>query len=63
MAEFVRRHGLTFGSLIDEDGDLFSRFGVPYQPAWVFVATDGTLTRVQGTLTAEKVDEIVATLD
>lgn len=63
MLDFVERHGLTFDSLLDGNGDLFARFGVPYQPAWVFVAVDGTVTRAQGTLTADRIDEIVADLD
>lgn len=50
MEEFVARHGLTFPSLVDESGEIFGRFGVPYQPAWVFIDGRGQRTRVQGSL-------------
>jgi peroxiredoxin len=56
---FVERHGLTFDNLIDPTGELFARFGVPAQPAWAFVAADGTVATVLGALGE---DQIVARL-
>ncbi len=53
MRDFIDRHSLTFPSLRDEAGDVFARFGVPFQPAWVFIGTDGSITKVQGSLDAE----------
>ena len=50
MQDFVDRHGLTFPQAADEDGAVFAHFGVPYQPAWVFVSADGDVERVDGAL-------------
>lgn len=63
MQGFVDRHGLTFPSLIDLEGEIFGRYGVPFQPAWVFIDARGTATRVQGSLDAESlqsyIDELI----
>ena len=48
MQAFVKRHGITFRNVRDDSGDLFARFGVPAQPAWVFVDSAGKATRVLG---------------
>lgn len=50
MQDFEDRHGLTFPSLRDDDGSLFAHFGVPAQPAWVFVDVDGTVEVSLGAL-------------
>ena len=39
--EFVDRHGLTFPQISDPSGEVFSRFGVAYQPAFAIVTADG----------------------
>lgn len=41
-AGFIERHGITFANISDTDGEVYARFGVPYQPAWVYLDTDGT---------------------
>jgi peroxiredoxin len=41
-AAFIERHGLTFPNISDTDGDVYTRYEVPYQPAWVYLDTDGT---------------------
>jgi hypothetical protein len=41
---------LTFPQALDNNGDLFNHFGVPAQPAWIFVRGDGTSTRHLGAL-------------
>lgn len=50
MLDFIDRHGLTFPSVVDRPGAVFAGYGVPYQPAWVFIAADGTVTKFQGSL-------------
>ncbi len=51
MQEFVDEFGLDhFGHAVSEDGSLWQRFGVPYQPAWVFVDADGNAERHVGAL-------------
>lgn len=41
-AGFIAKHGLTFPNISDTDGEVYARYGVPYQPAWVYLDTDGT---------------------
>lgn len=51
MRDFVDRFDLgSFPHAIDTDGELWSRFGVPYQPAWVFIDSRGNLVRHVGAL-------------
>lgn len=48
---FVAEHGLDgMVHLVDDDGSLWSQYGVSYQPAWVFVDEDGSTERVAGGL-------------
>lgn len=56
MQAFEDRHGVTFPSLNDQTGELFARFGVPGQPAWVFIAPDGSTSTVLGALSESKLD-------
>ncbi len=44
MSDFAAKHGLTFTSVNDAEGKIFEQFGVPLQPAWVFIAQDGSIT-------------------
>jgi peroxiredoxin len=55
MQEFEDTFGLTFPTLRDDNGDIFAHFGVPAQPAWVFVSPDGTTERVLSELTPAEV--------
>ncbi|MEX2440419.1 MAG: hypothetical protein WD739_11190 [Actinomycetota bacterium] len=41
MQGFVDEYGLSFPQAVTEDGSLWARFGVAYQPAWMFVNDDG----------------------
>ena len=50
MKKFIAETGITFANINDGNGDVFARFNVPYQPAWVFVARDGTVTTRIGVL-------------
>ena len=48
---FVEEHGLgEITHVVDEDGSLWGRFGITYQPAWVFVDDDGSSQVVAGGL-------------
>lgn len=62
MAAFEERHGLTFPSLYDPDGEVFARFGVPGQPAWVFVRPDGQAARRLGAIPDAELDQVLADL-
>ena len=48
MRRFVDAFSIRFPQAVSEDGSLWVRFGVPYQPAWVFVNDDGTAHVVHG---------------
>lgn len=63
MQEFVERHGLEdMPQAVDEDGQLWSRFGVAYQPAWVFIDTDGSVEVVAGALAGSGLDDALGEL-
>ena len=42
---FVSKYGLNFTNLND-DGSIWARYNVPWQPAWVFYRADGSSTFV-----------------
>jgi hypothetical protein len=50
MQGFIDTFSLEFPQAVSEDGSLWARFGVPYQPAWVFVNDDGSAQVVQGAI-------------
>ncbi len=64
MQEFVARHGLeSMTQVVDDDGQLWARYGVGYQPAWVFVTPDGDVDVIAGALDAAlaaRLDELLA---
>lgn len=61
---FVADHGLDhIVHAIDEDGSLWARYGVSYQPAWVFVDTDGTTRLHAGGLYDNLADWITDQID
>jgi hypothetical protein len=60
MEGFVDEHGLAhFPHAVDEDGSLWGHFGVPYQPAWVFLDDTGEVTRHVGTLAEAELEQIL----
>lgn len=56
MQAFVDEYGLGFPQGVSEDGTLWARFGVAYQPAWVFVDDDGRSTVVPSSLAPEDLE-------
>ena len=66
MQDFVDRHSLSFPSLVDMEGDVFGRYNVPSQPAWVFIDDQGQVTRVLGSLNASTlqgyIDDLVTSI-
>ena len=46
MQAFVDEYGLGFQQAVTEDGSLWARFGIAYQPAWFFVDDSGETTVV-----------------
>ena len=52
MRDFIDKYHLGFTNLNDADGSLWARFNVPWQPAYLFVAADGTSTFVNNPTSA-----------
>lgn len=59
---FVGRHGLTFANLDDTPGDIYFKYKVPYQPAWVFIAKDGTATTRIGVIGDSELTQLLEKL-
>lgn len=60
MSDFVAQYGITFPTVVDQEGAVFARYGVPFQPAWTFISRDGTFTTSLGALSdAELADRLV----
>jgi hypothetical protein len=63
MANFVDEFGVGhFPHAADPDAVLWERFGVPYQPAWVFVDSSGQAVRVLGALPEQDLISILEDL-
>ena len=63
MASFVDGFGVGgFPHAADVDGVLWDRFGVPYQPAWVFIDSSGQAVRVFGALPEQDLISILEDL-
>lgn len=56
---FIDKYALTFPQISDDPGDVFQRFGVPGQPAFVIVAPDGTATTQLGAVDESTLDELL----
>ena len=57
---FVDEHGLTFPQISDTSADVFSRFGVASQPAFVIVRPDGTTEQMFGAIDESLLDQILS---
>lgn len=64
MRAFVDETGTGgFRHLVDEDGELWRRFGVISQPAFVFVSSTGTTDSFIGSLDRDQLRAVVDELD
>lgn len=59
MQGFIDTFSIEFPQAVSEDGSLWARFGVPYQPAWVFVNDDGSAQVVQGAISEQDLTGIL----
>jgi hypothetical protein len=59
MQAFVDEFGLGFPQAVTEDGSLWARFGVAYQPAWVFVEDSGETTLVPYELPRAELERVL----
>ena len=52
MANFASKYNLNFTNLNDADGSIWAMFNVPWQPAYVFLNSDGSSTFVNNPVSA-----------
>jgi hypothetical protein len=60
--KFMQRHSLTFTNLDDTAGDIYRRYEVPFQPAWVFVKKDGSTTTKLGAISDAELEKLLSGL-
>lgn len=58
LENFVAKYNLGFTNLNDANGSIWARFGVPWQPAYVFVKPDGSQTFVNNPTSAMSQSEL-----
>ena len=58
MQGFVSKYNLNFTNLDDADGSIWARFNVPWQPAYLFVKSDGTSSFVNNPTSAMSQQEL-----
>ncbi|MEY2974985.1 MAG: hypothetical protein RIR49_1405 [Actinomycetota bacterium] len=61
--DFIAEGGLTFPQIDDSAGEVYGRFGIPFQPAVVLIRPDGTPTTLLGEIAASDVEEFVRSLE
>ena len=59
-ADFVDRYELSFPQIDDTVADVFTRFGVAYQPAIAIVLPDGEVQTIAGAVDEEILDSILS---
>jgi thiol-disulfide isomerase/thioredoxin len=58
MRDFVAKYNLNFVNLDDTDGSIWARFSVAWQPAYLFVKSDGTSSFVNNPTAAMSEEEL-----
>jgi hypothetical protein len=58
----VQRHKISFQNIDDTSGDVYAKYSVPYQPAWVFIGADGTVKNRQGSMSESELESTLAEL-
>jgi len=56
---FIDEHGLTFPQLSDDAGEVYARFEVPAQPAFVVVDAAGNVETLFGAVEGDILDDII----
>ena len=53
---FIDKYGLSFPQISDSPGDVFARFGVPYQPAMAIIDRSGKVHMSLGAVQESALD-------
>jgi peroxiredoxin len=56
---FIDKHGLTFPQVSDDAGDVFARFAIPGQPAFVLIEPDGGVQQILGAVDGDLLDSLI----
>ncbi len=56
---FVDTHGLTFPQVSDDPGEVYSRFGVPSQPALVVISPSGEVQQLFGAVDEAVLNDVL----
>ena len=59
FGDFILEHGLTFPQVNDDPGEVFSRFGVPQQPALVVIDAEGGVQQLFGAVDDDLLDNVL----
>ena len=46
-------------NLDDTSGNVYAKYKVPYQPAWMFIDAEGTVTPRVGAVSVEEVSQFI----
>lgn len=57
---FIDKYGLTFPQISDDEGAVFARFGVPYQPAMAIIDAAGVVEVSLGAVEESALDAALA---
>lgn len=57
---FIDKHGLHFPHVSDDRGDVYARFEIPVQPAFVLIEADGTVQQIHGAVDGDLLDSLIS---
>ena len=57
---FIDQHGLTFPQIQDDPGDVFARFDIAFQPAFVIVKADGSIETLAGAADEALLEQVIS---
>ena len=60
FTDFVERYSLTFPQISDDRADVFTRFEIPTQPAFVLILPDGEVQTLFGAADAVLLDSLIS---
>ncbi len=59
---FIDKHGLTFPQVSDDAGDIYARFEIPAQPAFVIIDSAGAQQQLFGAVESDVLDRLLGDL-
>jgi hypothetical protein len=60
FTDFVDRYSLTFPQISDDRADVFTRFEIPTQPAFVLILPDGEVQTLFGAADEALLDSLIS---